>query len=585
VTFIKLRAFFVPLALTCVYAFVRRMTRTRAEAGAAFAAMLLFALLNFPVWEQDSVIPFVRRGAIASGILVPALMVLIIAATRRTDDLAQARVRAVALSLAPLLLAASLATHSLDMFTLLCFAAAVCAVAFLGLDRRADRRASGALMLLLAVSATAFLAVQRSTVTSVTEYERARKIELRSDLRQMATDPRGAVAGPISEGARNLLGQVTSETVAGVVAIPVLTLAAVVFPASAAILAVAIVPLMLMFAMPAGYLLFQLLTSDSIRSSDGADHFLTFLGLVAVGLAAVAVAEILLHAVAARRGNVRALIGTSAIVLSVLCLAWVGEQAAVRKLVDLAVLRLRVLLLIDAAAAAVIIAIAAASHARFAPVRTTWAGLLAAGLIIPMPIANWSLHGAYTEGPRHSILAHLKQARSVPSVLNFPSYYERLKGATAPIPLAVMEDLQRIVPPRQVVLADPTYSCGLVVLLDAYCVNPARISGHFFLPAIRYFEVYVEASSIRPGAVSLDNGGEHPGENQEVHPFFNSTSSISERERRLLVDYNVTYILADPEHRDGIDAKLRHGGIDATIEANRDGYRLYRIATADHAAS
>jgi hypothetical protein len=117
-------------------------------------------------------------------------------------------------------------------------------------------------------------------------------------------------------------------------------------------------------------------------------------------------------------------------------------------------------------------------------------------------------------------------------------------------------------PSRQILLANPRDSCALVVLLDAYCINPERIYGHFFLSARRYHEECVH---------------DVEGHEEDWHPFFNSTWPAENCERTLLRDYRVGYLLADPEHQTLIERKLLALNTDATTVMRRDGYVLYRI--------
>jgi hypothetical protein len=98
--------------------------------------------------------------------------------------------------------------------------------------------------------------------------------------------------------------------------------------------------------------------------------------------------------------------------------------------------------------------------------------------------------------------------------------------------------------------------------MDAYCINPEFIYGDYFRPAARYHAEYVTRTN---GQVS-------------EHPFFNARPSLTEVEARLLTDYHVSYLLADPEHADGIALKLKTAAVGATLEMDLDGYRLYRIS-------
>ena len=117
-------------------------------------------------------------------------------------------------------------------------------------------------------------------------------------------------------------------------------------------------------------------------------------------------------------------------------------------------------------------------------------------------------------------------------------------------------------PPRQVLVSDPRYSCSLAALVDAYCVNPDHVYGQYYLGARRYQLEYVH---------SID------GSDFDWHPFFNDTWPIEDRERRFLQDYSVAYLLADPAHADLIARKLALLQPGAAREYSRDGYVLYHL--------
>jgi hypothetical protein len=117
------------------------------------------------------------------------------------------------------------------------------------------------------------------------------------------------------------------------------------------------------------------------------------------------------------------------------------------------------------------------------------------------------------------------------------------------------------IPPRQVVLADPSYSCALVVFLNAYCVNPEYVYGLFFQTAAPYLTDFVRR----------DSGG------SVQHPFFNTNPQPWAEEAELLQRYRVSYILAAPGHLGTIEAKIAQASPGAELVLERDGYRLYRV--------
>jgi hypothetical protein len=226
------------------------------------------------------------------------------------------------------------------------------------------------------------------------------------------------------------------------------------------------------------------------------------------------------------------------------------------------------LLLVAVIVAAVVLVMAALRPRPIVPpAPLPWATALATlCLAVPFVIPEWGFGGVFTKREAESIFHRFDHTRASPSVVDWGSYYEGLKQSIAPplpVPRVVIDALQEHVPPRQVVLADPRYSCALVVLIDAYCINPDSIYGHYFQPAARYHAEYVTAGA-----------GDVP-----IHPFFNAITSLTRAEARLLEEYRVSYLLADPIYADAIAGKLREIAGEASLEFDVDGYQLYRIGS------
>ena len=189
---------------------------------------------------------------------------------------------------------------------------------------------------------------------------------------------------------------------------------------------------------------------------------------------------------------------------------------------------------------------------------------MAAAFALVAAMPERAFGGPFARREPVTILERLRAARATPSIMQWPKYYELLKDSIAPslpVPREVVDELRARMPPRQVLLANPLYSCALVVLLDAYCINPASIYGHYFQPAASYFERYV-----------TDDGADMPR-----HPFYNDDPAIADTERALLGEYGVSYILADPPYAEAIARKLRMATVDAALVIDKRGYRLYRI--------
>ena len=445
----------------------------------------------------------------------------------------------------------------------LCGITGICAVILTGFDRQGDRRQALILMILLAAAAGTYITLQSRLVPYVAEYERDDKETRRVELARLAHDPIDAIAGRPSAGADLLTRTIpaTSATVFGMVALPA---AAALAPATGAMLAAGIVPLALMYATPAGFIVLTLLTSvETVRDVNA---YFALLGLIALALALTATAHVILSAAASRHG------GLTQIVMRALAMsgvAWVllliGRPAA-RALAAAAMMDPVGVLALGGVAAVATLIVSRRIHVPRLPRSPLPTGVaaLTACLAIPFALPDAGIGGVFTRREPVDLITRFQAARMAPSVLEWNPYYEQLRTTIAPalpVPRPVIDEMRRRIPPRQVVLADPRYSCGLVVLMNAYCINPASIYGHYFQPAAAYFRGYVS-----------DRGSESP-----LHPFFNLSPTLSDAERTLIQDYHVGYVLTDPQYGDLIGSKLAQAVGDAHLEMTLDGYQLYRV--------
>jgi hypothetical protein len=565
VAFIKFRVFVVPLALIVLFSLVRRLAPARSDATAVFGVILLFVALDFQTWEMNSLFPLVRRGAAGAGLCVPVMLVLCLAATRQTEGSAGRRLQRVALATAPVMLVASLATHPLEMFTVLCFVTGMWVVVLARLDRDGDRRQALALMFLLVAAAGTYVAIQSRMVPYVAEYERDEKQERRVELARLARDPIAAVGQP-SPGA-DLLTRTIPATSAPVFGLAALPIAALIAPAAAAMLAVGMVPLALMYATNAGFIVLTL--STSVETVRDVNAYFALLGLIALALALTAAAHIVLNAAGSPHGGLPRVVKRAFAVSAVAWLILVIGRSAARELGASAATGPGGVLATGAIAAVAAIVISWRARAPLLRRSPFPAGVavLTACLAVPFALPEIGIGGVFAARQPVDVITRFQAARMAPSVLEWDRYYEQLRQTIAPalpVPRTVVDELRRRIPPRQVVLADPRYSCGLVVLIDAYCINPASIYGHYFQPAVGYFRGYV-----------ADRASESPH-----HPFFNATTSISDAERSLIQDYGVTYVLTDPLYGDLIGAKLAQVAEGARLEMALDGYQLYRVTAS-----
>ena len=568
ITVVKVRAVLVPLGFILVYALLRQMTPTREAAVAAMAVASTFVALDFPTWEFNSLFPFVRRGAFTAGISVPALMTLVIVATRDVRGDVAARTRRVAIGVLPLFLLASMATHPLEMFTFLCFAAAVIGCVVLGFDRFGSRRHALIGALLLTMATAAYVSIQSRGVPQVAEYENADKADLRARLPQLATDPLTFVAGEIADGGRELWGQIIPSTITGAVGIPALAVIVWTAPSAAAWLTVALIPLAIAYLSPAGSTALALATSPATFLDVNA-HF-ALAGLLALSIALATIARVLLAAAhEAQRGLARVML-TAALGSLVLVFAWRASRSTVAAVLSLPAAHPAIAAVVATLIGCGVLAVARRRRHSVPTAVPFEAGViaLAACLAVPVVLAGRTFQqGVLSPADRVSVVTRVERALEAPPVTDWVNYYPVLSTTIAPplhVPRAVVDALKQLLPPREVLLSDPRDSCALVVLLDAYCINPEHIYGHYFLSARRYHDLYVRTDPQGPA----------------WHPFFNQTWPVDDAEGRFLADYGARYILAGPEHAAVIDGKLRALGIGATAAMLDGGFVLYTVTKA-----
>jgi hypothetical protein len=310
-----------------------------------------------------------------------------------------------------------------------------------------------------------------------------------------------------------------------------------------------------------------LLTSvETVRDMNA---YFSLLGLIALALALTAAAHAVLITAASRQAGLGHLVKRAFAISVAAWIVLIVGRVAARAFAATATTEPRIVL-----AAGVVAAVAALSISwrgtapllRRSPFPTGVAAVSAC-LAIPFALPDAGIGGVFAAREPIDVITRFQAARMSPSVLDWNRYYGQLQQTIAPplpVPRAVVDELRRRIPPRQVVLADPRYSCAIVVLVDAYCINPASIYGHYFQPAVRYFQGYV-----------ADRASESP-----QHPFFNATTSISDAERSLIQDYGVTYVLTDPQYGDVIGAKLARAVEGARLEMALDGYQLYRVSAS-----
>ena len=459
------------------------------------------------------------------------MMTLCLMATRHSDDEPAQRVQTAALAVAPVMLVASLSTHPLEMFPVLWFVAALAVAVVCGLDPLRTRRQTVALALLLAATTAVYVDVHSRLVPYVAEYERADKAAVRDRLRPDPQNARRCDCWRTDGGARRPHPDHSSHnrglcrcsrdgarraTCAGgrQCARPGRR------------------------AARAGVLesgrLYGAVAAHIGRDRQRCQRIFLADGIIALALGLSALAQVALRAAAWRQNGLSRVIATSAAGSFVIWAASTWGSRIVESFAVRAMMQPEFLLLIGVVTLVAVVGAALRSRPIVAAAPVPVAVVLATiCLALPFAVPEHAFGGVFAKRTPVTLLDRFARAHELPSVVDWPAYYETLKGSIAPrlpVPRSVVDELRRRIPPRQVVLADPRYSCAVVVLIDAYCINPEHIYGHYFQPAARYHADYVMPQGNGDGA----------------HPFFNFSGSLTEGERRLLKEYGVSYVLTDP---------------------------------------
>jgi hypothetical protein len=221
--------------------------------------------------------------------------------------------------------------------------------------------------------------------------------------------------------------------VTGIAGVPVLLLAVFAAPAAAAILALGIVPLSLMYASPGGVVLLSLLMSPDTVKDVGA--YFGLLGLIGLSLGAVAVAQVLVGS-AQRARSLVLRVGWLAAGLLVVAAAWRWLPGLTDLLLDGVEAHPAQAVLVGALCAATVLAIAfRRRHITSGEMQMPLAvALVAVALAVPF------LTGARASHERLTLLDALRSARATPSVLAWTSYYPLLQESIRP-PLSVPESV------------------------------------------------------------------------------------------------------------------------------------------------
>lgn len=553
--YLKLRALYAALAILTFAAVSSRLLRSdnMALVGAMALGLVALIFVDPSPWSWPaSLFPLIRRGGYAAGVLAPIFMLAILVyVVPRNSDL-RSRFEWVAPGL---LLLTILTTHAMEILYVGFFGLAVmlCRQALptapIQWNRIAVFATSGA------IAAIAFKWIHGLLVSHVHAFEAPARAQILAGLRSEIQAGTGSLRG-ISEAGRYLIstsGEMVPYAIFGILLTPVLVRFR---PMAGTVLwAGTVVPLGV-YSSSKLFALLQLATSSEIVFIFG---YFTFLGTMAF----LATVFLGVNALTARLSGWIGSPAAGFLPLVPLLEFWAMLAAYVVAVVlrkGLPVLLANPLALFWLVAVGGVVALlwrrGSLQVAEGSPI-TTRAVALFVALILSFA---WGLRGTGNlAGIRQPLPQAIAHAMHTPSVLDWPRYYPLLQASTNPkidLPAHIVADLERVLPPLQIIAADPVYSFALPVVLNQYIVNP----GHRISTSLTYFERFTYVKDGR-----------------RVHPIFNTSNVLSSNERRFLLEFRVQYILVNPENHDIVRMKLEAAPSAFDLVYERDRHLLYRV--------
>lgn len=556
VAYAKLRAVYVAIAFVAFWVVAYRLGGRRRFATCALLALVVLLIVDPDPWSWPaSMFPLTRRGAFASGVLLPLFIWVVLYTLRGRWK----RRRSMALVASTMLVLTM--THALEAVFALFFAGSLAVSLFCACrGRKARWEAVTALLPAVAVL-LAYRLVHSIAVRHVVEYEAQRRTVTWASVVGMMHTPFSALAGGVPDGGVYLLTKSGAVTPYAVFPVILLPLAILLSRRATVVWATMTLPLIL-YVTPLGYSVLVLATTSDIMFAGG---YFSFLGFMAFCVIASSVAGALSRTLGAATRRLSVSPTAGAIVL------WgcAGVIGAVVLLPTSEWLMYRFVrtpgLAVAIATAAGMLAIAArrfhwaAGMAQLSP-RTSPLLIAFLCLVIPVLLGLRSFPGQIEGSSRGTMWSQFIARRNIPSVVDWPAYYPYLQASARPtidFPRHIVDDLSRVLPAQSVVVYDPRHSYTLPLLLNVYVVNP----GFVLSTDMDYLTRYV-----RRGTGTGD-----------VHPLFNDAIRLTNEELEFLRRYGVQYIVANPTYQRVLSAKLAAFPGAFRLVYSREGFEVYEV--------
>jgi hypothetical protein len=545
--YLKLRALYAPLSVLAVAALAARLFggKARIVDAVMVGVLVIFAVDPDPWSWPASLVPLVRRGGVSAGVIAPIMMLALLLYAQRD------RVAGRAEALVPsLLLLALLTTHAMEIIYVGFFGAALLMAA--GRSPRLSWIRIAEFGAVAAVTAAAYRAVHSRWASHVYEFDRANREQVLATLKGEWAAGWPSLSG-ISAAGKYLIadsGAVLPLALLGLAAAPLL---ARIDSAGGTVIWLATALPLAVYASSKLFALLQLATSSEVLFVFA---YFTFLAMIALLVSVSWMAERLIAVIQSRTQG-RSTAGLAAGAGAVFAVAGGWSLAAVWK-VAVGLVMAHPMWLVWWT-----LVIGAAAQWRGG---ATWPGAIRpqAIAVAAVFLAGLSIGvrgTGYIEGSvRPHLIGALSRQSTVPSVLDWPRYYPVLQRQANPaidLPAEVVEDLTRLLPPQQIIAADPAHSFSLPVMLNQHIVNP----GHVISTSLRYFNDYAPVDA----------------QGRRQHPLFNDSPDMTPKDFQFLEEYRVQYVIVNPAHRLRLGDKLE--GLRDRFERiyDRQGFAVFRV--------
>ena len=533
ITYVKLRFLYAMMALSVFYCLAFHLSASRFIAGLASLCLCVLIVVDPSPWSWPaSQFPFIRRGSVASGILLPLGILFTILVTKSAT-----RDFRCGIAIPPIFTWSLATTHALESVTFMFWLAGWAAFHWFNRGDWFLTRRATAILLVGFVSLAFYKVLHGEVGTNLAAFERfiGATVDSSSLWRELA-GPVTNYFGAASTGYQFLVTMMGTVNPFAFVPLLALPLGVVLSYQSAASLWWAVAPSIPRHLLGGRYTILVLLTTREIKQIYG---YYALFGLIAfVLICHHSFSWLLLRADAAaswRKSLCRSAIFATLVGFTLggdMFIGWLYANP------------LSVAGTLLAALALIILGVGkkkdslGVGHMTLRPLVVGGLTILAAVILTN---SARQVSGRLWGFERVSLWSNIQESTRKPSVVEWDRYYPMLQTTLGAPKLLLswpdVERLRKIVPKQSVVIFDPEGSFALPAFLDLYIVNPGNLTA----TALQYYEEFVEEDSKS---------------SEYIHPIFNNREAMTDKEFSLLESQAVDYVIASHQYRLAVQVKF-----------------------------